>query len=107
MYSCGKGNFGRLGHGIEENFERMTELRYFRNKEIRVDDIATGGRHCLAISDQAKRSVYVWGFNFYHQLGLGYGQSDDVLQPLRVNLRQEVVGVQCGHLMSAILVNKK
>ena len=30
LYSCGKGNFGRLGHGNEDNQYKMKVVEYFR-----------------------------------------------------------------------------
>lgn len=30
LYTCGKGNFGRLGHGNEDNCYKMKIIEYFR-----------------------------------------------------------------------------
>jgi hypothetical protein len=76
LYTCGKGNFGRLGHGSEDNCYKMKIVEYFRLNDIRLSDICAGGRHCLAISapnpylskyeELSNRNLFVWGFNFYY-----------------------------------------
>ena len=68
VYSCGKGNLGRLGHGVEMNVGQMWEIQYFRQNEIHIIDIAAGGRHCLAVSTNRK-VLFVWGCNIFYQLG--------------------------------------
>ena len=49
VYSCGKGNFGRLGLGDCEEYSYPTKIEWFTEREIKVKNISAGGRHCLAI----------------------------------------------------------
>ena len=69
----------------------MKIVEYFRLNDIRLSDICAGGRHCLAISapnpylskyeELSNRNLFVWGFNFYYQLGLGFDKREDVFEP--------------------------
>ena len=54
VYSCGKGNFGRLGQGHAENINKMTKISGFNKFKVKIKDIEVGGRHCLAISEENK-----------------------------------------------------
>ena len=71
VYTCGKGNFGRLGHGSCESINQMTRIDGFMKIKVRIRDVEAGGRHCLAISEEdpemnTARELFGWGFNFYH-----------------------------------------
>lgn len=102
LYSCGKGNLGRLGLGIEENVGQMVEIQYFRKYDIRIIDIAAGGRHCLALAEDRSR-LFVWGCNFYYQLGQ-YHQ-DDELEPVKnIYITKRIKSVACGQMNSAVMV---
>lgn len=50
VYSCGKGNFGRLGHGDQNSKNEMTAVKYFTENGIVVKDIEAGGRHALVMT---------------------------------------------------------
>jgi len=74
VFSCGKGNFGRLGQGHTSSLNTMTRIDWFTKAKIQIKDICAGGRHCLAISEEdaeenGRQALYGWGFGYYHQLG--------------------------------------
>ena len=52
VYSCGKGNFGRLGLGHAYNINNPVKISWFSQRDIKIKDVVAGGRHCLAISDE-------------------------------------------------------
>ena len=43
-------------------------------EQYKIANISAGCRHGAAITEEGK--VYVWGFNFYNQLGLGFSDRD-------------------------------
>jgi len=65
VYTCGKGNFGRLGHGQEKDCVKPTRIDWFFQNGVKIKDICAGGRHCLA-QGEYDGALYGWGFNFYH-----------------------------------------
>ena len=79
VYVCGKGNYGRLGLGYDQNCNWMTQIKWFTERGVKIKDIAVGGRHCLAISkanfydenlERQTQNLYGWGFNFHNQIGI-------------------------------------
>ena len=51
VYTCGKGNFGRLGQGHTYDLNNPNKISWFSKNDVRVRDVVAGGRHCLAIGD--------------------------------------------------------
>jgi alpha-tubulin suppressor-like RCC1 family protein len=64
MYAWGYNNFGQLGLGdtITRTLPNKHSIPPFR-------DLACGGNHVLAISEEGE--LFVWGYNRYGQLGFG------------------------------------
>jgi alpha-tubulin suppressor-like RCC1 family protein len=52
VYTCGKGNFGRLGLGHCLSMSKTVKVEWFSKCGIKIKDIEVGGRHTLAISDE-------------------------------------------------------
>jgi len=50
VFTFGKGNWNRLGHGDTVSLNQPTRIKHFIGTIIK--DIAVGGRHCLAISHE-------------------------------------------------------
>lgn len=67
VYSWGLNNWGQLGIGHRENECTPTEIKEFRNKDIRT--ICGGAQHSIALTYDGK--VYTWGKNEEGQLGIG------------------------------------
>ena len=116
VYTCGINSNGRLGlEGIEgkhqiTEFEQMT---WFSSKLIKISNIAAGGKHAIAVSENEpvevpgtdefthRQRVYVWGSNFYYELGQGMRKKEDsevpVLVDTRVIARKGVNDVSAGY----------
>jgi alpha-tubulin suppressor-like RCC1 family protein len=73
-----------LGHGNEKNQREIKKIMWFSENGIKIRDIEAGGRHCLAYSSD--NDLYGWGFNFYYQLGQSYGNKEDHLTPIKVEI---------------------
>lgn len=74
VYSCGKGDLGRLGHGNTQEQFKPKIIKWFKERDIKVKSISAGGRHSLAIGcykyylrkgGDGDR-LFGWGFGFYH-----------------------------------------
>ncbi|CAG7818352.1 unnamed protein product [Allacma fusca] len=67
VYTWGKGDYHRLGHGSDDHVRRPKKVASLQGK--RVICIATGSLHCVACTDNGE--VYTWGDNDEGQLGDG------------------------------------
>lgn len=57
MWTWGKGDYFRLGHGTDQHVRKPTPIQGLRNKK--VVHVAVGALHCLAVTDAGE--VYCWG----------------------------------------------
>lgn len=107
LFTCGKGAFGRLGHGNQTNYYSFTMVEWFYRNGVQVRDMALGGRHCLAVSNE--NELYGWGFNFYYQLGQGLNQNEDEPLPKRIDLgsTDKIEGLSCGYFNSTVVTALK
>ncbi|OMJ70771.1 hypothetical protein SteCoe_31192 [Stentor coeruleus] len=95
VYSFGKGAHGRTGRGSSEE---IYEPGVVKLPEA-VKSISAGCRHASAVG--VSGSLYVWGFNYYHQLGLN-SEDKDVDFPVKTGL-DKVNGVSCGYFHTMAL----
>ncbi|XP_031621811.1 probable E3 ubiquitin-protein ligase HERC2 [Contarinia nasturtii] len=92
VYSWGKGDYQRLGHGSVDHVRRPKKVAALQN--IKIVSIATGSLHCVACDDKGR--VFVWGDNDEGQLG--DGTISAIPRPRIVTSLQGkyVVKVTCG-----------
>ncbi|XP_030381589.1 probable E3 ubiquitin-protein ligase HERC2 [Scaptodrosophila lebanonensis] len=92
VYTWGKGDFHRLGHGSVDHVRRPKKVAALQGKKI--ISIATGSLHCVACSDSGE--VYTWGDNDEGQLGDGTVTA--IQRPRLVTALQgkHIVKVTCG-----------
>ncbi|XP_071496413.1 E3 ubiquitin-protein ligase HERC2-like [Diadema antillarum] len=92
VYTWGKGDYHRLGHGSDDHVRRPRKVAALQGKKI--ISIATGSLHCVACSDQGE--VYTWGDNDEGQLG--DGTTNAIQRPRIVTALQDkkITNVACG-----------
>lgn len=92
VYTWGKGDYHRLGHGTVDHVRRPRKVAALQGKKI--VSIATGSLHCVACSDAGE--VFTWGDNDEGQLGDGTVSA--VQRPRLVQALQgkHIVKVTCG-----------
>ncbi|XP_066141939.1 E3 ubiquitin-protein ligase HERC2 isoform X1 [Euwallacea fornicatus] len=93
VYTWGKGDYHRLGHGTPEHIRRPKKVAALQGKKIVI--IATGSLHCVACSDQGE--VFTWGDNDEGQLGDGTTngiQRPRLITSLEANIK--ITNVACG-----------
>ncbi|XP_055695916.1 probable E3 ubiquitin-protein ligase HERC2 [Lutzomyia longipalpis] len=92
VYTWGKGDYHRLGHGSVDHVRRPKKIATLQGKKI--ISIATGSLHCVACSDQGE--VFTWGDNDEGQLGDGTVSA--IPRPRLVTALQgkHIVKVTCG-----------
>ena len=78
VWSCGKGLFGKLGHGDEADL--ATPRRIGGLEQVRAVQVAAGPEHSLVLS--AAGHVYSFGWGGVGQLG--HGDEADQPRPVRV-----------------------
>nr|CAB3252595.1 ZF(ZZ)-8 zinc finger protein [Phallusia mammillata] len=67
VWTWGKGDYYRLGHGSDQHVRRPQVVETLRN--MKIVDVAVGALHCLAVTDTGQ--VYAWGDNDHGQQGNG------------------------------------
>ncbi|RLU17868.1 hypothetical protein DMN91_010107 [Ooceraea biroi] len=92
VYTWGKGDYHRLGHGTDDHVRRPRKVAALQGKKI--ISIATGSLHCVACSD--KGEVFTWGDNDEGQLG--DGSTSALHRPRLVHALQgkKITRVACG-----------
>ncbi|XP_015113813.1 E3 ubiquitin-protein ligase HERC2 [Diachasma alloeum] len=92
VYTWGKGDYHRLGHGTDDHVRRPRKVAALQGKKI--ISIATGSLHCVACSD--KGEVFTWGDNDEGQLG--DGTTSALQRPRLVHALQgkKITRVACG-----------
>ncbi|XP_039436955.1 probable E3 ubiquitin-protein ligase HERC2 isoform X1 [Culex pipiens pallens] len=67
VWTWGKGDYYRLGHGTDQHVRKPTPIQGLRGKK--VIHVAVGALHCLAVTDSGQ--VFAWGDNDHGQQGSG------------------------------------
>ncbi|XP_058836150.1 probable E3 ubiquitin-protein ligase HERC2 isoform X2 [Topomyia yanbarensis] len=67
VWTWGKGDYYRLGHGTDQHVRKPTPIQGLRGKK--VIHVAVGALHCLAVTDNGQ--VFAWGDNDHGQQGSG------------------------------------
>ncbi|XP_013183359.2 probable E3 ubiquitin-protein ligase HERC2 [Amyelois transitella] len=92
VYTWGKGDYHRLGHGSYEHVRRPMRVTGMQGKTI--VSIATGSLHCVACTDTGE--VYTWGDNDEGQLGDGTTLAAQRPRLLMALQGKRVTRVACG-----------
>lgn len=103
IVSWGAGDYGQLGHGLQFDEDKPRII----NQLERVTSLHAGLRHSVAIAETngSVSEVYVWGCNFWGQLGLG--DTAVRLQPTKISAirNSRVVQVSCGDRHTLLRLN--
>uniref|UniRef100_W8AHF9 HECT-type E3 ubiquitin transferase n=1 Tax=Ceratitis capitata TaxID=7213 RepID=W8AHF9_CERCA len=92
VYTWGKGDFHRLGHGTVDHVRRPKKVAALQGKKI--VSIATGSLHCVACTDAGE--VYTWGDNDEGQLGDGTVSAIQRPRLVAALQNKHIVKVTCG-----------
>lgn len=65
VWTWGKGDYYRLGHGTDQHVRKPTPIQCLRGKKI--VHVAVGALHCLAVTSEGQ--VFAWGDNDHGQQG--------------------------------------
>ncbi|GFT97548.1 e3 ubiquitin-protein ligase HERC2 [Nephila pilipes] len=92
VYTWGKGDYHRLGHGTDDHVRRPRKVSSLHNKK--VISIAVGSLHCVVCTDAGE--VYTWGDNDEGQLG--DGSTNAIQRPRLVSALtgRKINKVACG-----------
>ncbi|KAL8577369.1 hypothetical protein ACOMHN_038273 [Nucella lapillus] len=106
LYTWGRTSYGRLGHGDlaqEGSVSGPVCVPTFHLLHIRVEAVACGGEHTLALTQQG---VYGWGNSRYGQVGVG--TRHEYYRPMLVEalLPHTCVSIQCGQYHSLAITDR-
>ncbi|GFS15828.1 E3 ubiquitin-protein ligase HERC2, partial [Elysia marginata] len=92
VYTWGKGDYHRLGHGTDDHVRRPRRVNALQGKK--VIDVACGSLHCVACTETGE--VFTWGDNDEGQLG--DGTTNAIQRPRLVAALQgkKINRVACG-----------
>ncbi|KAB5583793.1 hypothetical protein PHYPO_G00099730 [Pangasianodon hypophthalmus] len=101
LYTWGRGNYGRLGHGSSE--DQTTPMLVTALKGLKVIDVACGSGDAQTLAVTENGQVWSWGDGDYGKLGRG--GSDGCKSPKLVEKLQDldIVKVCCGSQFSVSL----
>jgi E3 ubiquitin-protein ligase HERC2 len=84
VFSWGDGEYGQLGHGTNQSYDRPKMIEYFHGKHIK--DIACGSGHSAAVSVNGE--LFTWGQGTNGRLG--HGDSNNLNKPKAVKGLEKV-----------------
>ena len=103
VWVCGKNTDCQLGFDNEgEEINGPIQIEYFKDNDIRIQDIACGDSHCLAVDVDGK--LYSWGRNYYGQCGVSMDNMHNVMKPTLIETLKEykIVVIRCGNFASYV-----
>ncbi|XP_052278368.1 E3 ubiquitin-protein ligase HERC2-like [Dreissena polymorpha] len=92
VYTWGKGDYHRLGHGTDDHVRRPRRVSALQGKK--VIDIACGSLHCVACTDTGE--VFSWGDNDEGQLGDSTTNAIQRPRPVTALQGKKINRVACG-----------
>ncbi|XP_063677273.1 E3 ubiquitin-protein ligase HERC2-like isoform X2 [Bolinopsis microptera] len=92
VYTWGKGEFYRLGHGTDTHVRIPQEVEALVGTKI--VKIGVGSLHCLALSSSGE--IYAWGDNDHGQQGNGGTTVNKTPQPVVGLDSQKITHLSCG-----------
>ncbi|XP_033111225.1 E3 ubiquitin-protein ligase HERC2-like [Anneissia japonica] len=101
LFTWGRGNFGRLGHGNDDEQTTPTVVASLKGHTVTYVACGTGDSHTLIVTD--KGTVYSCGDGDFGKLGHGNNESLKVPKMIDKLRGQEVTKVYCGHHYSAAI----
>ena len=98
VYGCGCNDVGELGNGDKNEVYIPKEIKYFKENNINIIDIATGYGHSLALDSD--NNIYSWGYNSDGQCGDGCNENLIVPKIIESLKEYKIDLIRCGYLMS-------
>ena len=104
VYTWGINDYGQLGNGTT-SYATVPKKITEGLEGVKISDIAAGGWHSVAISDEGR--VYVWGRGEYGRLGLGDKTGASRLRPtLMESLKgMRIVEASCGGTHTVVVTD--
>lgn len=101
LYTWGRGNYGRLGHGSSDDHSTPTLVSALKGERVLDVACGSGDAQTLAVTDSG--SVYSWGDGDYGKLGRGGSDGSKVPKLIDKLQGQEICRVFCGAQFSLAL----
>ncbi|KAJ6796766.1 ultraviolet-B receptor UVR8-like [Iris pallida] len=94
LWAWGNNEYGQLGTGDTQPRSQPIPVQGLSG--LKLVDIAAGGWHSTALSDEGE--VYAWGRGEHGRLGFGDNDKSSKMVPQKVNLLvgEDIVQVSCG-----------
>eukprot|EP01083_Nonionella_stella_P107458 311261_1 len=99
VYTFGRGNSGRLGHGDEWNCDMPTRVSGL--DDVTIGRVSCGDEHSLALSTDGE--VFSWGSGKHYRLGHGDTGNSFVPKKIESLTKQRIVRIFAGATRSCVL----
>lgn len=109
LYSCGKGEYGRLGVGAEKSFTNPEEVKIDGNVDDCINSVSCGGSHTIFSTTNGK--LYTVGRADNGRLGIGetkermFTTPVDITSSIMTDLEYNIVRVSTGGTHSTVLID--
>ncbi|XP_050522470.1 E3 ubiquitin-protein ligase HERC2 [Daktulosphaira vitifoliae] len=103
LYTWGKGDYFRLGHGSNDHIRKPKPVSGLHGKKI--IQFSTGSLHVLALTDDGE--VFAWGDNDEGQLGDGTTHPISRPRPITALKGKPIQQVSCGSAHSFAWANEE
>ncbi|XP_053407428.1 uncharacterized protein LOC123565052 isoform X2 [Mercenaria mercenaria] len=105
LYTWGKSNHGRLGHGEQKGSPASCgpcKVGNFHTLQIKVTSVACGMQHTIALTNQG---LYGWGSSKYGQVGLGTKHLYMRPMPIEEMSKVMCIAIDCGQYHTVALTD--
>lgn len=104
VYTWGDGRKGQLGHRDSDPSMKQTPRLVDTLDSVFVTQVACGGMHTVAVTDQG--FMYSWGWGKYGQTGHGDRNETKVPKKIENSAAKGIVAVAAGNKHTVALTNK-
>ena len=98
IFTFGKGNFGQLGHGVQENVHVPRLVEALLGKK--AIGVSAGGNHTAVWTDDGE--LFTFGYGAHGKLGHGGTQNELVPRLVEALVGKKVVGASAGTNHTAV-----
>jgi RCC1 and BTB domain-containing protein len=102
VYTWGRGDDGRLGHG-DNGWKYVPRLTHSLTGQI-ITHVTCGSYHTAAVSSNG--DLYTWGGGMYGKLGHGNETGHSTPRRVEALVGLVVIDIACGSRHTAVVTNK-
>ena len=103
VWASGYNGYGQLGNGTTTNSNEFVQVKDSTGKGYLTDIIEIAANNCMTYALKSDGTVYSWGYNYYGNLGQGYGDNSAHTIPQKVQKVSNIIQISSGENYLAML----